>query len=107
MSGTIRCTHGVVMETVSENGGLVVVSASERCHVRYNQDAGRTSTFTSCSLSLPKEVYDGVLYGCNFTHVFFKDEAELKEYLKDHAERFQFIGHSSRPLKDGRYHLVF
>ena len=40
--------------------------------------------------------------GANFTHVFFRDKAELDQYIKDHAERFEYIlGQSSGKVSDG------
>jgi len=109
VGGTIRCKHGSVMELVVQDNENVVVStpSCHNCHVCYNQDAGRTSSFMKCILGIPKEVYDKIQRGCNFTHVFFKDEVELKTYLKDHADRFQFIGRFYSILKDERYHLIF
>jgi len=88
MSGTIRCLHDKVMEVVSIDNESVQLKSED------------------CSLVLPLDIYNNILNGCNFTHVFLNKE-ELDQYKKEHADTFRNVSVGLAQLYDGRYHLVF
>ena len=104
MGGTIRCKHGHILHKIE----MEIVGGGVEVLLRTLGEEYRSERNESCSLLLPKDAYDNIQQGANFTHVFFKEKEELDKYLKDHAERFQHIGHCGGTLMPyGLYHLVF
>jgi hypothetical protein len=92
MSGTIRCKHGHVLTEIGRTEEVICLETEA----------------DDCSVELPLEVYENIQQGANFTHVFFTVKEAMDKYLKDHAERFQFVSHASAQLKPGSYwHLIF
>jgi hypothetical protein len=109
MGGTIRCKHGYILRDVGiigQSGYLnQVVILQYAGKVRSDLDLEHKNG--QCKTLIPRSVYDKIQAGGNFTHVFLKDKAEYDQYLKDHAERFQYMGLSGSPMSNGMYHLVF
>ena len=95
MGGTIRCFNdGKVLDLLEiswKGSGITILQC---------QDCNRKVT-------VPSILYTNILRGANFTHVFFSSETDLRTYLKDHKERFQFIGNSHSQISEDLWHLIF
>jgi hypothetical protein len=76
-----------------------------------------TSDGDDCTLKIPDGFWMNIMDGSNFTHIIDTEE-KIKQYIKDHSERFQFVGHTAGPVGIGgsvrplyidetRWHLVF
>ena len=104
IGGTIRCKHGHVMQKIE----MEVVVGCVEVLLRTQGEEFYSERKENCSLLLPKEAYDNIQQGANFTHVFFPNKKELDKYKIDHEERFRFIGTGQGTLMPyGLYHLVF
>lgn len=100
MSGTIRCKHGYYMTVLKEEGDLVTISPDHE-HNRTNFRAEQ------CQHEIPLTAYKNILSGMNATHIFLKDDAELKQFKEDHKDALRFIGSSVGQMPNGLHHLVF
>jgi hypothetical protein len=101
--GTIRCKHGAVMRLEKENDSMVVLSSENH----FKNQPPACPIYGGCTIELPVAVYENIKQGCNFTHVFLSDEATEKEYKKEHADLFNFVGCCSDQTSNGLKHLVF
>ena len=96
MGGTIRCSYdGCVLNLLEADhkGTGVSVLQCPQC--------GRNVTIPS---SIYSNVVDG---GGNFTHVYFSSKDELTAYLKEHADRFLFVGNSNSQISENLWGIVF
>ena len=121
--GTIRCVHGYYMAPHDKQGLEIQYLGTDYANYKIGDDGMLTliSPSDNCTLTIPGKLWLNIMDGGNFTHIIDTEE-KIKAYIKEHSERFQFVGHTAAmrekfiilpPLAgpiykdETRWHLVF